>query len=136
MSDAAGPLDGNPRQPRSGSGAKRKQNITNKLNEALSAGEMPTFCNNCGEIETPTWRKAYTRVEDGDPTDVKISTDGNGIVGVDILEPAEDSEGGPKYRIFKQILGEKEAKMFTSLTLCNRKSTARVNFFAQFLTPT
>ncbi|KAF2710110.1 hypothetical protein K504DRAFT_466535 [Pleomassaria siparia CBS 279.74] len=121
MSDAAGPPDGNPRQPRSGSGAKRRQIITNKLNDALSAGEMPTFCNNCGEIETPTWRKAFTRVEHGSPDDVRLSTDGNGIVGFEVIEPAEDSEEGPKYRIFKQILEqeEKQAKTYTSLVLCN-----------------
>jgi hypothetical protein len=121
MSDAVGPMDGNPRQPRSGSGAKRRQNIANKLNVALDKGEMPDFCSNCGEIETPTWRKAYTRVEDGEATDVTLSTVGNGIVGFEVMVPAEGSEEGPKFRIFKNILDqeEKEEKTYTALVLCN-----------------
>jgi hypothetical protein len=121
MSDAAGPLDGNPRQPRSGSGAKRRQNIANKLNVALDKGEMPDFCSNCGEIETPTWRKAYSRTEDGEATDVTLSTVGNGIVGFEIMVPAEGSEEGPKFRIFKNILDqeEKEGKTYKALVLCN-----------------
>jgi hypothetical protein len=121
MSDAAGSLDGNPRQPRSGSGAKRRQNIANKLNVALDKGEMPDFCSNCGEIETPTWRKAYTRTEEGEATDVTLSTVGNGIVGFEIMVPAEGSEDGPKFRIFKNILDqeEKEGKTYKALVLCN-----------------
>ncbi|KAF2005574.1 hypothetical protein P154DRAFT_482976 [Amniculicola lignicola CBS 123094] len=116
FSDAACPTDGNGKQPRSGSGAKRKQNIKSKLEASLAAGEMPTFCNNCGEIETPTWRKAYTRVEYGDPSHIQVSSDGTAIVAYEIIE-----DNNPQYRIFKQALepGEKDGNSFTTLTLCN-----------------
>jgi hypothetical protein len=128
MSDAAVPSDAASRPPRSGSGAKRKQNIAERLQKSIQAGELPTYCSNCGEIETPTWRKAYMRVEDGSPADVQISSDGTGIVAFEVIEPSEDDDSNtnndnPQYRIFKQVLTDldKEGKTFTQLTLCNRK---------------
>jgi hypothetical protein len=122
MSDAAVSESG-ARQPRSGSGAKRKQHIAEQLERSLAEGLMPAFCNHCGEIETPTWRKAYTRVEDGVPTGICVSAEGNSIVGYEVLEAAENESGQPKYRIFKQALdkAEKEAGSFTQLNLCNRE---------------
>ncbi|KAF2470075.1 uncharacterized protein BDR25DRAFT_287738 [Lindgomyces ingoldianus] len=121
MSDAAVPFEGNHRQPRSGSGAKRKQTIINKLNARLEAGETPDFCGNCGEIETPTWRKCFARLETGDPTNVEISTDGIGIVGLDAIVRREGEDGPQQYRIFKQILDleEKDSETFEKIVLCN-----------------
>ncbi|KAF2269888.1 hypothetical protein CC78DRAFT_508567 [Lojkania enalia] len=119
ISDAPIPVEGALRNPRSGSGAKRKQRLVEKMNASIMAGELPTYCNNCGEIETPTWRKAYTRVEDGSPAGIVISTEGAGIVAFEVMDPKEDST--PQYRIFKQVLeqGEKESDSFTQITLCN-----------------
>ncbi|KAF2181924.1 hypothetical protein K469DRAFT_637249 [Zopfia rhizophila CBS 207.26] len=121
MSDAAVPVEGITQQPRSGSGAKRRQNIKDKLDACIAAGEMPAFCNNCGEIDTPTWRKTYARLETGTPADIKVSTDGSGIVGFEIVEPADDDEGPQQYRIFKQVLEqeEKDSGTFQLLQLCN-----------------
>lgn len=119
MSDAA--TEGGARQPRSGSGAKRKQNIVARLHKSLAEGVMPEYCNHCGEIETPTWRKAYMRVEEGLPTNIQLSSEGTSIVGYEIIEPVEGDDGTPKYRIFKQVLEkhEKEAGSFVQLNLCN-----------------
>lgn len=123
MSDAAVPVEAIPCPPRSGPGAKRKHCIADKLQRSIAAGEMPTFCNNCGEIETPTWRKAFTRVESGSPEDVQISSEGNGIVAYEVMAPSEEDDS-PRYRIFKQVLTqeEKDTQIYQSLTLCNRKS--------------
>ena len=128
MSDAAMP-DGSTRPPRSGSGAKRRKEITEKMQKSIEAGQLPTYCGNCGEIETPTWRKAYMRVEDGFPSDVEISTDKFGIVAVEAIEPSEEEDDKDKttqYRIFKQVLTdtEKKGETFTQLTLCNRKCSS------------
>jgi hypothetical protein len=119
MSDAVS--EAGSRQPRSGSGAKRKQLITDKMVESLAKGEMPAYCNHCGEIETPTWRKAYTRVERGLPIDIEVSSDGNGIVAYHVIEPTEEDQFYPKYRIFKQALDEqeKEGGTYQQLNLCN-----------------
>ncbi|KAF2865489.1 hypothetical protein BDV95DRAFT_612635 [Massariosphaeria phaeospora] len=121
MSDATIPGEAGPRQPRSGSGAKRKQNIKNRLAAALDAGEMPTFCQNCGEIETPTWRKAYSRIEMGSPHGIELSSEGTAIAAYDLVEPTEGVDGGPSYRIIKQALekDEEASGTYTTITLCN-----------------
>ncbi|KAF2126823.1 hypothetical protein P153DRAFT_70823 [Dothidotthia symphoricarpi CBS 119687] len=120
MSDAPISVDGN---PRSGGHAKRKKQLKEKLEKAIAAGEMPEHCNNCGEIDTPTWRKAYTRVELGSPDGIELSTEaaGTGIVGYEVIEPTEDNIAEKKYRIFKNNITpeEKTWKLFEALTLCN-----------------
>lgn len=128
MSDAAGPEDGNVKQPRSGSGAKRQRQtkvlIKERLEEAITQGQLPTFCNNCGQIETPAWRKAYTRIEMGTPEHIELSSKGNSIVAYEVCNPA-DNDGVPHYRIFKTELSpeekvlEAQEEFFTTLTLCN-----------------
>jgi hypothetical protein len=121
-SDAAAPDEARPKLPRSGSGAKRQTKvlIKEKLDEAISKGQLPTFCNNCGQIETPAWRHAYTRIVIGTPQNVEVSSKGNAIVAYEILNPSEN-EGAPHYRIFKNDLDPdgSEMDLFTNLTLCN-----------------
>ncbi|KAF2015033.1 hypothetical protein BU24DRAFT_423948 [Aaosphaeria arxii CBS 175.79] len=119
MSDSVAPYESS-NMPRSGSGAKRKQDITVKLDQSIAAGEMPTYCNNCGEIETPTWRKAYTRIEEGTPPDIG-TIKGTGIVAFEMIEPSYEGDVTPRYRIFKQTLGsqERDTESYSVLTLCN-----------------
>jgi hypothetical protein len=121
MSDAGGPTDRNSLQPRSGSGAKRKHIIKDQLEKALELGQMPQYCNNCGQIETPAWRRAYTRIEYGSPAAIQLSSKGTSICAWEILEPEEDGDSSQRYRIFKQALAPEEtkSKTFTTLTLCN-----------------
>ncbi|KAL6711400.1 hypothetical protein ACN47E_004334 [Coniothyrium glycines] len=121
MSDAPGPSDS--AAPRSGSGAKRKKYIKEKLEKALAAGEMPTHCVNCGEIDTPTWRKAYTRVEMGSPEGLEVSanTAGTDIIAFEIIEPSDENDKEQKYRVFKNNVTQEEKAMniFQPLNLCN-----------------
>ncbi|KAF2845573.1 hypothetical protein T440DRAFT_434307 [Plenodomus tracheiphilus IPT5] len=121
MSDAAAPAD--PNAPRSGSGAKRRKYIKDRLEKAIAAGEMPQHCVNCGEIDTPTWRKAYTRVELGTPEGLQLSTDtaGTEVIAYEAIDTSDDTDGEPKYRIFKNNLTREEKTMniFEPLNLCN-----------------
>jgi hypothetical protein len=127
MSDAPTPSENG--NPRSGSGAKRKRYIKDRLEAAIKAGEMPPHCVNCGEIDTPTWRKAYTRVEKGSPEGIDLSTDsaGTDIIAYEVIEPSPESDAEPKYRIFKNNLSredkdtmaEKSPDAFEELNLCN-----------------
>jgi hypothetical protein len=121
-SDAAVPDEARPKLPRSGSGAKRQTKvlIKEKLESAILKGQLPTFCNNCGQIETPAWRHAYTRIVNGVPQDIELSSKGNAIVAYEVLNPSEN-EGTPHYRIFKNDLDPdgSEMDLFTNLTLCN-----------------
>lgn len=102
-----------------GANAKRKKAIQSKLELSVAAGEMPPFCENCGAIETPTWRKAWVKVHSGTPEHVKISEEEGGIVAWQALKT--DSRGNVYlYRIVKRtVLPTDEG--FTEILLCNRK---------------
>lgn len=121
MSDA--PMPSDPANPRSGSGARRKKYIKEKMEQAIAAGELPPHCKNCGEIDTPTWRKAFTRIGYGSPDEIEISKDtaGTGIIAYEVIDPTEDNGGQLSYRVFKNNVTreEKDTKMFEELNLCN-----------------
>lgn len=104
----------------SGSGMKRKQAIQSKLAETVAKGEMPPFCENCGAIETPTWRKAWMKVHTGSPENVVLSDEEGGVVAWQTLQT--DSYGQVcLFRVIKKtLLPEDEG--FTENLLCNRKS--------------
>tara|TARA_R110002003_G_scaffold171_9_gene13949 strand:+ start:7834 stop:9594 length:1761 start_codon:yes stop_codon:yes gene_type:complete len=93
------------------------------MEKAIAAGELPPHCKNCGEIDTPTWRKAYTRVEHGSPEGVEISKDtaGTGVIAYEVIEPTEENGGTLSYRIFKNntTRDEKAGNVFEELNLCN-----------------
>ena len=115
----------------SGSGAKRKRAVQNKLAKALAAGQMPPFCEHCGAIETPTWRKAWVKLYSGTPTNVQLSVDEGGVV---TWQPLETNEKGTitLYRVVKKtILPTDEG--FSEILLCNRKLFDKVEP-AQILT--
>ncbi|KAF1986860.1 hypothetical protein K402DRAFT_454102 [Aulographum hederae CBS 113979] len=108
-------------EPRSGSGVKRKKIIKENLALSISQGEMPVFCANCGEINTVTWRKAFTRVEKGDPVGkIQFSREIGGIIGWEILKKAGDGEEG-EYRIFKKIPSgdDVRGRLLEEIVLCN-----------------
>lgn len=108
-------------QPRSGSGTRRSKHIKEKLESSVAAGQMPPYCHNCGEIQTPTWRKAYTRLEQGSPDDLETSSEEYGIVGFEIVKGGEGEDILQQYRIFKQSLtsDERDSGTFQMLQLCN-----------------
>lgn len=49
--------NGNEKPKRSRTAVHAKERIQKQLMEAVTRGEMPNFCQNCGAIETPVWRK-------------------------------------------------------------------------------
>lgn len=122
MSDAPTPSESTaiePPAPRSGSHAKRKKYIKDQLQSALARGDMPDHCHNCGEIETPTWRKPYTRIEFGKPEGIEISP--TGIVAYEVIETDPESNCEPMYRIYRNKI-TKEEKMtntYETMNLCN-----------------
>lgn len=102
-----------------GSGARRKQAIQSKLALSVAAGEMPPFCENCGAIETPTWRKAWVKIHSGSPEHVIISEEDGGIIAWQTLQT--DSGGRIcLYRIIKKSV-LKTDEGFTEVLLCNRE---------------
>jgi len=104
---------------RSGSGAKRKKAIQERLATSIATGEMPPYCENCGAIETPTWRKAWVRVHSGTPELVQISNEEGGVIAWEAMERDQHGEI-VLFRIIKRSLLSEDAG-FTEILLCNRK---------------
>lgn len=103
----------------SGSGATRRKKIQSKLASSIAAGEMPPFCDHCGAIETPTWRKAWVKIHSGTPEHVRISDEGGGILTWQTLQ-TDESGVVCLYRIFKKSLLSTD-EGFSEVLLCNRK---------------
>ncbi|KAK8209556.1 hypothetical protein IWZ01DRAFT_453998 [Phyllosticta capitalensis] len=108
---------------RSGSGAKRKKAIEDRLRESLAEGKMPDFCAVCGEIKTPTWRKAFFKVVEGTPENIVTSLEETGAVaGYEVMVPGPDEENAaPKYKLYKRSLNneDKANNDYTPMMLCN-----------------
>ena len=105
-----------------GSGAEaqaKKEKIRSKLEESIAAGDIPPFCDNCGAIETPTWRKAFAKSHSGTPEHVRISDEEGGVLAWQTLQTDENGSVC-LYRIFKKSLLPVD-EGFTAILLCNRK---------------
>ena len=118
-------------RPKSRAGAncwnkeKRKAAIQTRLAKSVAAGEMPPYCENCGAIETPTWRKAFYRTYSGGSEAVTFSTEEGGVIGIQVLET--DSDGSTKlFKLFKKSL-LKTDEAFSAILLCNRKSSVEAD---------
>ncbi|KAK0720495.1 hypothetical protein B0H67DRAFT_552660 [Lasiosphaeris hirsuta] len=118
MSEPGGPpSDSEP--PRYSKNQVKKQSIKERLETAIQKGEQPPFCNNCGAIETPTWRKIWTQDHHGVPGFHEFSDKPGCVTTVDVLE--RDSKGLPSaYRLIKKHLGPTEdKKLWKESLLCN-----------------
>ena len=107
------------RKVRSGSGTKRKEKIQSQLATSVANGEMPPFCENCGAIETPTWRKAWFKVHSGTPEHVVISEEPGGIIAWQTLQTDVNGQICLFRIIKKTVLPSDEG--FTESLLCNRE---------------
>ncbi|EPE05034.1 gata transcription factor [Ophiostoma piceae UAMH 11346] len=104
---------------RSNKNRVRKAAIKEKLQKAIESGQMPTFCQNCGAIETPTWRKMWTQDRDGEPEEYEFSEKPGHVTALDILERDEDGKA-KKYRLVKKALSSTDdGKLWTLMLLCN-----------------
>jgi hypothetical protein len=99
-----------------------KEQTKARLETAIAAGEMPPFCDNCGAIETPAWRRAFAKTFDCVFDEVETSLEDGAIVFKEAFEHNED--GSIKtFRGFK-ITKKPEDRddEWMAITLCNRKS--------------
>ncbi|CZS95381.1 uncharacterized protein RAG0_05041 [Rhynchosporium agropyri] len=97
----------------------KKASIKQKLELAIANGEMPPFCANCGAIDTPTWRKAWSQDLQGVPGYYEYSDDPGCVTTIIIL--TRDAEGKPtSHKLIKKFLGpEEDQKDFDEFLLCN-----------------
>lgn len=105
--------------PRYNKNMVKKQSIKEKLEEAIQRGESPPFCNNCGAIETPTWRKIWTQDHRGVPGPYEFSDKPGFVTTIDVLE--KDAEGQiSMYQLVKKNLGPTDdKKLWKETLLCN-----------------
>lgn len=121
MSDA---LSGDTGRAKSGSKKKVGREQTKaRLENALARSEMPPYCDNCGTIDTPAWRRVFARTLPGhlyESVQLWPETPG-AFVWKQVEENAEDGtiKTFKAYKLSKSPddLGDEWA----NVTLCNRE---------------
>ncbi|KAI1420160.1 hypothetical protein F5Y12DRAFT_153671 [Xylaria sp. FL1777] len=97
----------------------KRQAIKQKLEEAVALGEMPSFCSNCGALQTPTWRKIWKQERRGVPAYHEYSEKPGHVTAINVLE--RDDGGNPTvYEVIKKSLGPTDDKsLWVETILCN-----------------
>ena len=83
---------------------------------------MPPYCDNCGAVETPAWRRGYVKVFDGVYWDeVETSLSHGGVVYKHAIE--HNADGSVKtFRGYKtDEITEDEALGWRHFSMCNRE---------------
>lgn len=102
---------------KSGSGAKRIKSIETRRNDDLAAGKMPPYCKNCGEIDTPTWRKCFVKTIKGNPEGTNVGEGDDGFICWEATE-TDFMGAATAYRIIKKNVNFHD-QGFEQLQLCN-----------------
>jgi len=101
-----------------GPSLKRKTAIQDRLARDIQAGKMPPYCRNCGDINTPTWRKTFMQIVNGNPED-RTEQELKLIVGTEALK-FDDNEKVVQYRQYKKFISTQEAiDGWQEVQLCN-----------------
>ena len=110
------PIPGSGRSRKAGA-AKRSKQIQSRLDDAIKAGQVPPYCENCGSIETPTWRRAWSKEVIGNEWDAKEMMKDSAMLFFESMErDAQDKM--IKFKIYKKTLGRDDNE-WTQVLLCN-----------------
>ncbi|OTA67447.1 hypothetical protein K449DRAFT_401946 [Hypoxylon sp. EC38] len=114
QTDAIGPMD-----KKANKNFVKRETIRLKLDEAIAQGQPPSFCNNCGAVQTPTWRKIWKRKFNGIPTYHEYSDKPGHVTAINVLT-RDDKHNPTSYEVIKKSLGPADTKSeWTVLLLCN-----------------
>ncbi|KAI1100749.1 hypothetical protein F4804DRAFT_35580 [Jackrogersella minutella] len=114
QSDAVGLAD-----EKSNKNLVKRQTIRQKLEEAVAQGRLPQFCQNCGALQTPTWRKIWKRACVGVPAYHEYSEKPGHVTAINIIS-RDASDKPTMYEIIKKSLGPLDNKPdWTEILLCN-----------------
>jgi hypothetical protein len=107
-----------PAKPKANLRANQKPNrLKARLENAIANGLIPPYCENCGAIETPSWRRAWTREVDGNEELAEAM-----IVAPQMLfwEAVERNDKGEvlKFKILKKSV-EFDDDSWSQMLLCN-----------------
>lgn len=106
---------------RSGAGARRLRQVQARLDKCIRDGQVPPYCENCGAIETPTWRRAWSKEFVGGESDANELMKDPTMLFWQVLE-RNDKDEVTKFKMFKKSLVDADND-FVQILLCNRKST-------------
>lgn len=98
-----------------------KEQTKARLENAIASGSMPPFCDNCGSIETPAWRRGFAKVFDCPYDEVETGLGQGDVVYKHPLVHHKD--GSIKtFRGYKcERSPEDEVNGWEQIFLCNRK---------------
>ncbi|EED22938.1 GATA transcription factor (Ams2), putative [Talaromyces stipitatus ATCC 10500] len=102
---------------RSGAGARRSRQVAARLENCVRDGQAPPFCYNCGAIETPTWRRAWSKHFEGSEQDANDCLKDPMCLFWTATDRI-DGEKVTKFRLYKKTLGDAD-KDFDQILLCN-----------------
>ncbi|OQE44726.1 hypothetical protein PENCOP_c002G07306 [Penicillium coprophilum] len=102
--------------PKQGSKAVPK-NIKARLDNAILNGEIPPYCENCGTIETASWRRAWVKTVKGSET---LAEDMMKTSPMLYWETVDRNDKGEmqSFKIYKKAL-EQDDNDWSQLTFCN-----------------
>ncbi|KAL4802085.1 hypothetical protein BDV18DRAFT_147483 [Aspergillus unguis] len=107
-------------KPRSGAGARRLKQVKQvqlRLEKCIQAGLAPPYCENCGAIETPTWRRAHSKEIEGSEEDANKFAEDPVFL---FWQTVDKDENGKvtKFKIYKKTLADDDND-FALVLLCN-----------------
>lgn len=105
------------RPRRRASSKRRPKQIQDRLEQAIKAGEVPPFCENCGCIETPTWRRAWSKEFVGNEEQAKAMMEEPHALFFTSVD-RDDADAMTKFKLFKKSL-QTEDNEWSQVLLCN-----------------
>lgn len=118
METQAPPTADDPKS-RHSTGAKKVKQIQARLDKCIREGQVPPYCENCGAIETPTWRRAWSKeVEGSEELANELAKDPTSLFW-EALEK-DEQEQVVKFKLIKKTLLDTD-KDYAQILLCNRE---------------
>ncbi|KAL3460367.1 hypothetical protein BJX64DRAFT_290358 [Aspergillus heterothallicus] len=102
---------------RSGAGARRVKQVQARLEKCIQDGQVPPYCENCGAIETPTWRRAHSKEITGSEEEANELTKDPAAFFWQAVE-RDEQEKVTKFKVYKKTLAEADQD-FDPVLLCN-----------------
>lgn len=96
---------------------KGKNNGNARLETALANGLIPPYCENCGSIETPSWRRAWVKEVDGNELLAEEMMQSSQMLFWEAVE-RDDKEFVIKFKILKKGL-EGDDCSWSQMLFCN-----------------
>lgn len=104
-----------------------KEQTRSRLEAALAIGEMPPYCDNCGAIETPAWRRAYSKDFDCPWDEIETSLEDSACCYKEITERNPDGSirKFKGYKVTHKANPDDEG--WNAISLCNREYLRKSN---------